>query len=278
GQKSGVVTVMKNLKGEVERLTDGKVKLEYVTPDQFKWKIKTSYQDLIFPFASQKSIGEIIAKANPQAIHVMTEGSLGRTVRKYLVKNKIPFNTAYHTMFPELVRDTMLKLGMPRFSAEFVRYLTNRSLRKFHSASVGILVYTRSMAKLLIDSGYDPAKIRLADLGVDSVRFNPGARDPELYKGLKGPITVFAGRVAPEKNIEDFLKMNIPGTKVVIGGGPMLDELKAKYPDAVFVGGRKPEEMPKYLASADYMVFPSLTDTLGLVQPEANAAGVPVVA
>jgi glycosyltransferase involved in cell wall biosynthesis len=113
---------------------------------------------------------------------------------------------------------------------------------------------------------------------VDPELFNPSKADPKIYEGLPRPISLFVGRVSVEKNIEDFLKMQIPGTKVVGGAGPELEMLKKKYPEVVFLGRKNYEDLPKYYASADLFVFPALSDTFGLVQLEANAAGLPVVA
>jgi glycosyltransferase involved in cell wall biosynthesis len=276
GQKSGVVTVMKVLKEQIEKLTHGKVSLHYVMPDQFRPQLAVDYQDLIFSYMSSKAFDGILKKVDPQAVHVMVEGALGTQARGLLRKRKIPFTTAYHTMFPEYVRDMVAKYAKPL--AEPIRKLVNANLRKFHGISEGVMVPTESMAKNLIEGGYEPERLRYWSHGVDADLFHPSKADPTVYAGLPRPISVFIGRVAVEKNLEDFLKMDIPGTKVVVGSGPELETFKTKYPKAVFLGRKNYEELPKYYASSDVFVFPSLTDTFGLVQLEANATGVPVAA
>ena len=275
-QKSGVVTVMKVLKEQVEKLTEGKVSIHYTTPDQFHPQIKVKYQDLIFSYMSTKKFDQIVKTQDPQAVHVMVEGTLGTQARRYLLNHDIPFTTAYHTVFPEYVHDMVQQYFPPL--AKSAEKLTNASLRKFHSASDGVLVPTKTMSDQLVAGGYDPKSLRAWSHGVDTDLFTPAKVDPNLYANLPRPISLFIGRVAVEKNIEDFLKMKIPGTKVVVGSGPELEALRTKYPDAVFVGRKNYEELPAYYASADAFVFPSLTDTFGLVQLEANASGIPVVA
>lgn len=275
-QKSGVVTVMTVLNDEVKKLTNGKVSIRYVMPDEFKLKVGIKYQDLIFAYMGDRNFKKILTDTNPQAIHVMVEGNLGGQARNTLVKNKIPFTTAYHTMFPEYIRDLVSKYAT--FLGEPFRKIMNAKLRKFHSVSEGVLVPTETMANNLIDGGYNPERIRYWSHGVDIELFHPSKVDTELYADLQRPISLFAGRVAVEKNLEDFLKMDVPGTKVIIGSGPDLEAYKLKYPNAVFLGRKNYEDLPKYYASADVFVFPSLTDTFGLVQLEANAAGVPVAA
>jgi glycosyltransferase involved in cell wall biosynthesis len=276
GQKSGVITVMNVLKEQVEKLTDGRTTIQYVMPDQFKPRISIKYQDLIFAYMGSRKFKAILSESNPQAIHVMVEGNLGNQARDVLVKEGIPFTTAYHTMFPEYVRDLVSKYA--RFLGEPMRKIVNANLRKFHGVSEGILVPTETMAKNLIEGGYDPERIRYWSHGVDAELFHPSKADPNLYADLPRPISLFAGRVAVEKNLEDFLKMDIPGSKVIIGSGPDLERYKALYPNAIFLGRKNYEDLPKYYASADVFVFPSLTDTFGLVQLEANASGIPVAA
>lgn len=284
GQKSGVVTVMNVLEDQVGKLTDHKVKLVFITPDQFDPHVQIKYQDLMFSRMSRAQYAEIINKYNPQAVHVMVEGTLGKQARANLIKDGIPFTTAYHTAFPEYLRDMVAKYS--KWLAEPARKFANADLRDFHSKSEGVMVPTKSMADGLIEGGYDKERLRAWSHGVEIDKFDPKFRDPGLYekeagRPLEGPISIFVGRVAVEKNIEDFLKMDIPGTKVVIGGGPEEAPLREKYknnPKIVFLGRKNYADLPKYYASADAFVFPSTTDTFGLVQLEANASGVPVVA
>ena len=252
----------------MEKLTDGKVTIKYVMPDQFHPQLKLKYQNLMLSRMSDRDFEKIIKDTNPQAVHVMVEGSLGKRARSYLIKHGIPFTTAYHSMFPEFVRDTLpdapkllmveaahqmgkvakaaatpfgdgavAKAGALADKAEAVadragdavgkvtapvikplqepvRLAVNKSLRDFHSASEGVMVPTRSMAENLVDNGYNPDQLRYWSHGVDTELFNPSKADPKVYQGLQRPISLFVGRVAAEKNLEDFLKMDIPGTKV----------------------------------------------------------------
>ncbi len=276
GQKSGVVTVMQVLKEQVEKLTGGKVTIKYIMPDQFKPAMNVPYQDLIVSYMSANEFKKILADTNPQAVHVMVEGTTGRQAQSVLNKLKIPYTTAYHTMFPEYARD-FVKKYFP-LGAEITRRIVNADLRNFHRTSSGILVPTDTMARALIEGGYNPDGIRYWSHGVDEELFHPSKKDASVFAGLEPPISMYIGRVAVEKNITDFLKMDIPGTKVIIGDGPELEALRKAYPKAVFMGRKNYKDLPVYYASADMFVFPSLTDTFGLVQLEAAASGTPVVA
>jgi glycosyltransferase involved in cell wall biosynthesis len=384
GQKSGVVTMMKVMKDEVERLTDGKVTIKYITPDQFFFRLKVNYADLMFAWMRKKRFDQILKEVNPQAIHVMVEGSLGKQARKYLIQRGIPFTTAYHTMFPEYVRDMVAKglknispgkmlLGGPlnlraipkpsqigllskipgyrpltesfegyigsqwmkyapytdqylsapleKFiqsyndlnakmvpkvdaavkklipqsatdawnkmadaAAEKVRQIVNADLRDFHGASEGIMVPTQSMVDRLNDGGYDGDRIRYWSHGTDTNLFKTAPKDPSVFAGLKGPIAFYAGRIAVEKGLTTALdalageKSDFHGTFVLVGDGPEFAALKKKYPKAVFLGRKNYEDLPKFYQNADVFVFPSRTDTFGLVQLEANACGTPTAA
>lgn len=270
-QTSGVVIMMKVLK-EIESRFGLKVRL--VVPEDFKHVIKTKYQDLVFALASEKEINTILQNENPFAVHVMVEGSLGRKVRGVLMKKNIPFTSAYHTDFPKIVSSTV-NIPLVR---DALRKLTYRILKGFHKPSQGIMVPTKTMKEELEKNGFDDLELRNWSHGVDIVKFDPKFRNEALYKDLPRPISLFVGRVAPEKNLEAFLAMKTPGTKVIIGDGPSRADLQAKYPDVVFLGRMPHEQLPSYFASADLFVFTSLSDTFGLVLLEAAASGTPVLA
>ncbi|MEN0060090.1 MAG: glycosyltransferase family 1 protein [Bdellovibrio sp.] len=270
-QASGVVTMMKVLQ-EIESRFGIKVRI--VVPEDFKRVLKTSYQNLVFAFPREQEVLNILEQENPFAVHIMVEGTLGRKVKSVLSKKGLPYTTAYHTDFPKYLASMV---PIPVFKDVLSR-VAYRVLRQFHRSSQGIMVPTDTMMKGLEENGFADLETRKWSHGVDLVKFSPDLRDEHIYAGLQRPISLFVGRVAPEKNIETFLRMKNPGTKVVVGDGPQLESFRKKYPDVVFLGRRPHAEVPKYFASADVFVFPSLTDTFGLVLLEAAASGTPVLA
>jgi glycosyltransferase involved in cell wall biosynthesis len=270
-QASGVVTVMKIFQ-EIESRFGIKIKL--VVPGDFKRVLKIDYQDTILGFPSTKEVTDIIKEQNPFAVHIMVEGTVGKKVRKVLLKNKIPFTSAYHTDFPKYVSST---INVPILK-DILKRLTYRLLKGFHKPSEGVMVPTQTMKEELIKNGFDDIELRNWSHGVDIVKFDPSYRSEDTYAGLKRPISLYVGRIAPEKNLDAFLAMKTPGTKVVIGDGPSRAELALKYPDAVFLGRKPHEQLPEFFASSDVFVFTSLTDTFGLVLLEAAASGTPVLA
>lgn len=204
-----------------------------------------------------------IEASGADAIHIATEGPLGILARRWCRKNGFPFSTAYHTQFPEYLR---ARLPVPlRWSYRFLRW--------FHGAAQYCLVGTPHLKTLLENRGFTNAVIW--QKGVDTELFHPSRRGPLPYPS---PVFLYVGRVAVEKNIEAFLKLDLPGTKLVVGGGPSLDKLKVDYPGVVFLGPKQGEELATLFASADVFVFPSKTDTFGLVLLEALASGTPVAA
>ena len=185
------------------------------------------------------------------------------TARRYCVRNKLPFTTAYHTRFPEYVEP---RLGVP------VSW-TYRVMRHFHGKSAGVMVATKSIRADLEARGFD--NIKDWSRGVDTELFRPQSKDAI---DAPRPVFMFVGRVAVEKNLPAFLQLDLPGSKVVVGDGPDMAMLKKRYPDTIFVGAKKDEELARHYASADVFVFPSRTDTFGLVMLEALASGAPVAA
>lgn len=205
----------------------------------------------------------LIDQFGPHAIHITTEGPLGLAARRYCLKNRLPFTTAYHTRFPEYV--------YARF--RFPIWLTYRMLRWFHGPSAGIMVATPSIELVLREHGF--RHIRRWSRGVDTALFYPRDKD---FLADRRPIALYVGRVAIEKNIEAFLKLDIAGTKYVVGDGPQLAHLKRKYPAVRFTGAKTGEDLASYYAAADVFVFPSRTDTFGLTLLESLASGMPVAA
>jgi glycosyltransferase involved in cell wall biosynthesis len=198
----------------------------------------------------------------PDFIHIATEGPIGLMTRRYCRKRRWPFTTSYHTRFPEYVS---ARLPVPESWCYGLQ-------RRFHGGSAGTFVATPSLAADLEARGFQ--RLMLWSRGVDTELFRP--RNVRAFGD--GPVFLYVGRIAIEKNIKAFLDLDLPGRKVLVGSGPQSEELKRLYPDALFAGHREGEALAEAYASADVFVFPSLTDTFGLVLLEALASGVPVAA
>ncbi|MEZ6011101.1 MAG: glycosyltransferase family 1 protein [Hyphomonas sp.] len=230
-----------------------------------------TYPEIKLALFARAEIEERFNEFEPDAVHIATEGTLGMAGRSMCLTIKHPFSTAYHTRFPEYVS---ARLPIPlSWGYSFVRW--------FHKYSGKVMVATPS----LLDELKDHRFINLVawSRGVDTDLFHPSRRIEEgqpgdPFAGLKRPIFLNVGRVAVEKNIEAFAELDLPGTKVIVGDGPQLEELKRNYPDVKFLGAKFNEELAAVYASADVFVFPSLTDTFGLVVLEAMASGTPVAA
>ena len=199
----------------------------------------------------------------PAAIHIATEGPLGIAARRYCMRNKLSFTTSYHTQFPQYVRK---RLPVP----ESVSYAY---LRHHHAAASRTMVASEHQRRTLLDHGF--RSVVVWSRGVDTYVFRPGGR---VDLRAPRPIFLYAGRIAIEKNLDAFLAIDLPGSKIVVGDGPDLHKLKRRYSDVEFVGYRFGKELAAYLACADAFVFPSRTDTFGLVMLEAMACGTPVAA
>lgn len=212
----------------------------------------------LFPY---RKLSRLLREFNPDAIHIAVEGPLGLAARKYCIRNGLRFTTAYHTRFPEYVE---VRTKIPT-------KWTYRFFRWFHSKSSGVMVAAESLREELAQEGFP--NLVIWGRGVDTDLFNPNKK---IDLPEERPIFMYMGRLAAEKNIDAFLDLELPGTKYVVGDGPERKRLERKYPQAVFVGYKFGEELAQYLAAADVFVFPSLTDTLGLVMLEANACGTPI--
>lgn len=240
--------------------------VEVISPEGFHSVPCPTYPDIRLAMPLPGAIGRRLTAMAPDAIHVATEGPLGLAARRFCTVRGIPFTTAYHTQFPEYVaRRTGLS------PAPFWRYI-----RWFHAPSRQILVATESIREELRAHGL--RRLHPWSRGVDLACFNPDAPAPPEFADLPRPIQLYAGRIAVEKNLEAFLAGNYPGSKVVVGDGPALDELRAKFPDAHFLGRRGGRALAGCYAHANVFVFPSRTDTFGLVMIEALACGTPVAA
>ncbi len=237
-----------------------------VSPDRFRNFPCPTYPDIRLALAGKKTVGRLLAEFAPDAIHIATEGPLGIAARAWCVAGDLSFTTAFHTQFPDYVA---ARTGVdPSWMWRYIRW--------FHGASHAVLASTPTVEATLVDRGID--RVRAWGRGVDFATFgSDGARDPAMT-GLAGPVLLYVGRVAVEKNLPAFLACNHPGTKVVVGDGPARAKLEREFPGTLFLGSRTGAELAAAYRSADVLVFPSRTDTFGLVMVEALACGTPVAA
>ena len=260
-QINGVVTTIQNTCTTLER-SGHQVKL--ITPDQFKTIPCPSYPSIRLSLACYEKLSRQLDAFNPQRIHIATEGPLGLAARQYCLKHNLAFTTSFHTLFAEYVN---LRFKIPvSWGYGFLRW--------FHAPAKKVMVSTPSVEADLQAKGFKNTLVRWSR-GVNPDFYYP--RD-KAFLSLPRPISMFVGRVAIEKNLDAFLSLDIPGTKVVVGDGPQLKELKAKFPETVFAGFLTGEPLAQHLAAADVFVFPSLTDTFGIVLLDALASGIPVAA
>ena len=252
--------VVRSIQYTVEHLINKGYNVTIVHPELFKTFSCPGYNEIklsIFP-----DVSNYLDEAN--FIHIATEGPLGFSARGYCIRKRYKFNTAYHTRFPEYIKEYY----------KIPTWLTYPLFRWFHKKADNVSVSTESLKSELTQKGFK--NVSIWKKGVDTNKFQPVYN--RNYYEYKRPIYLNVGRVSTEKNIEVFLQTNLPGTKVIIGDGPALKDLKSKYPDVVFTGPKSGDDLVKAYSSADIFVFPSLTDTLGLVNLEALACGLPVVA
>lgn len=262
-QVNGVVRTLSSVS---ETLRDLGHEVEIIAPDQFRSIPCPTYPEIRLALAGSRTVGKRIDSARPDAIHIATEGPLGWAARRWCLRHNRAFTTAYHTQFPEYVAR---RTGLPASMIWPV-------IRRFHRSSAAIMVATNTIRQQLRAQGLP--HLHHWSRGVDLSVFHPDHLPPELYFRLPRPIQLYVGRVAVEKNIEAFLANEHPGSKVVVGDGPALASLQARYPDAHFLGSRTGDALAACYAGADVFVFPSRTDTFGLVMIEALASGTPVAA
>ncbi len=225
-----------------------------------------TYPEIRLALIRQSEVAAQIESFAPECIHIATEGTLGWAVRRYCLNRGLAFTTSFHSRFPEMLEK---RLPLPGIGS-----LAHAWLRRFHAPARATLVPTPIVARRLSRLGF--TGLAIWTRGVDMQMFRRSGES--ILSGLPRPIMLCAGRVAVEKNIGAFLKLEMPGTKVVVGDGPQLEYLRARYPEVVFIGYRQGAHLAATLASADVFVFPSRTDTFGLVMLEALACGVPVAA
>jgi len=230
-----------------------------------------TYPEIKLDFFSHNRIRHIYRALKPDYVHIATEGPLGWAARWVCLAEGKPFSTAFHTQFPEYVAKRF-----PPLLRQAMKSLTWAWARQFHAPSGAIMVPTPSIAKQLRRKKFH--HIQLWSRGVDTNIFKPYGKNLSAYENFVRPISLYVGRVAVEKNLPDFLGLSIPGTKVVIGDGPDMAALREKFPQVHFLGKKTGEDLAHHYAAADLFVFPSHTDTFGLVILEALACGLPVAA
>jgi glycosyltransferase involved in cell wall biosynthesis len=259
-QVNGVTTTLTRCRDELE--TRGH-RVDVISPDLFRNVPCPRYPSIRLALWPPRRVARLLDGHRPQAIHIATEGPLGLAARLYCGRRRLPFTTAYHTRFPEYLR---VYAGVP----EGLGY---RALRWFHGPAHRTLVPTPTLKAELEAHGFGHLVGWVR--GVDTELFRP--RPGDVYP-LPRPIFLYAGRVAAEKNIEAFLALDLPGSKVVVGDGPARARLAAAHPEVHWAGMRHGEDLARHYAGADVFVFPSRTDTFGVVMLEAFASGLPVAA
>ena len=263
-QVNGVVRTLGHVAREARLLG---AELEFLSPDQFWTLPMPSYPEIRLALIAPGDIERRMKLSQPDVIHVATEGPIGHAMRRACLRRGLPFTTSFHTRFPDYLAERLPVPG--RWTSE----LTWGWLRRFHAPGAAVLAATPTLACELTTRGFN--NVKLWPRGVDAELFRPRA---DSNVNLPRPIFLTVGRLAIEKNVEAFLKLKLPGTKLVVGDGPARGSLARKFPDAVFVGAHHGEALAEIYAAADVFVFPSRTDTFGLVLLEALASGVPVAA
>ena len=259
-QVNGVVRTLQTVGHELAGLGH---EVRYVTPQDFVTLPCPTYPEIRLSVLPMRRLRRMILDFQPSAIHIATEGPLGLAARRFCLRRGLPFTTSFHTRFPEYIR---ARFPIPES-------LSYAFVRRFHNAGQRTMVATEGLRDELAARGF--TRLGLWGRGVDVELFRP--QDKRQHDAPR-PYFLYVGRIAVEKGLPDFLKLDLPGTKFVVGDGPALASLRQQYPDTRFVGAHQGEALARWYADADVFVFPSRTDTFGLVVLEALACGVPVVA
>jgi glycosyltransferase involved in cell wall biosynthesis len=262
-QVNGVVRTLAATVAELDRRG---YEVELVTPERFFTVPMPGYSAIRLALAPRFAVRRMLDAFVPDIVHISTEGPIGWAARGWCLSRGVPYTSAFHTRFPDYAA---VRTGI---SAEHFWPI----MKRFHAQSRAVLVATPSLEQELKSRGF--GQTRPWSRGIDQWVFRPGGEEHPVMAALPRPILLNVGRVAAEKNIEAFLSAEAPGTKVIVGDGPALAELQARFPDAVFLGALSGEELAAAYRSADCFVFPSRTDTFGLVVIEALSCGLPVAA
>ena len=259
-QINGVVTTLDHTEHELNAAGH---EVTLLTPQGLATLPCPSYPEIRLALFPGRRVQTALDQIAPDAVHIATEGPLGLAARRWCIRRRFPFTSSFHTQFPEYLN---LRTGLPlRIGYALSRW--------FHGRAEATLVPTESVRQHLQQRGF--RNLRLWSRGVNTQLFRPRPKD---FLDRPRPIFMYVGRVAVEKNVETFLRLKLPGTRYVVGGGPDLEMLRRRYPLALFTGFKTGEDLARHLAAADVFVFPSRTDTFGLVLIEALACGVPVAA
>ena len=262
-QVNGVVRTWQHVIAESE--DQGHV-FKVIHPGMFRTFPAPRYPEIRLAWRPGPGVARHLADFDPDAIHVVSEGPIGRAGRRWCRKRRRPFTSSYHTQFPQYLKQYF---GLPKT-------LTYRFVRWFHGAAAATLVPTQAVNDELTQHGLN--QVVTWSRGVDTKLFHPDRPAPAALADLPRPLMVYAGRVAVEKNLDAFLSLDLPGTKLIIGDGPARADLQRRYPETVFAGYQFGEDLAAHYAAGDVFVFPSHTDTYGVVMLEANACGLPVAA
>jgi len=258
--------VVRSLSTTVDGLRSLGHEVDVIEPSRF-WTLPCpTYPEIRLSLACGRKIRNMLDRARPDSIHIATEGPIGWAARKWCIRNGRHYTTAFHTRFPDYVS---IRTGIP------VEWIW-RVMRRFHGRADRTFAATNSLAEELNSRGLE--RTHIWPRGVNLEQFNPDVPAHAAMAELPRPIMLNVGRVAPEKNIEAFLGLDVAGSKVVVGGGPSLEKMRPAYPDVLFLGPKHGAELASVYTAADVFVFPSRTDTFGLVNLEALACGLPVAA
>jgi 1,2-diacylglycerol 3-alpha-glucosyltransferase/glucuronosyltransferase len=263
-QVNGVVRTLSHMAREARALGS---EIEFLAPNEFRTLPMPSYPEIRLALPPPGAVARKLDTFKPDAIHIATEGPLGHAMRRLCIKRGLPFTTSFHTRFPDYLAE---RLPLPE---RWTRALAWAWLRRFHGPGAAVMAATPTLAQELVDRGFKNVKIW--PRGVDAQLFHPRQ---QTVSDLPRPIFLTVGRLAVEKNVEAFLALDLPGSKLVVGDGPARAGLARQFPKAVFLGARQGEALAEIYSNADVFVFPSHTDTFGLVLLEALASGVPVAA
>jgi glycosyltransferase involved in cell wall biosynthesis len=265
-QVNGVVRTLEMTSRELAALGH---QVRFATPNRHMTFGLPTYPEIRLALYPRAALAREIEGFAPNAIHIATEGTMGFFARRICLERGLPFTTSFHTRYPDYIH---ARFPLIPESAVFA------ALKSFHAPAVATMVATASLQRELESHGF--LNTRLWSRGVDIERFrpDPAAGVAEFGPRLERPIFLNVGRLAVEKNLEAFLALDLPGSKVVIGEGPQRAELEARFPNTHFLGARTGSELARLYAAADVFVFPSRTDTYGLVMLEALASGLPVAA
>lgn len=259
-QINGVVRTLSTTR---QKLIELGHEVDVIAPHRFRNVPCPTYPEIRLALCTPGRVGRLIEQLQPDAAHIATEGPLGWAARSWLRRRGLPFTSSFHTMFPSYLK---LRFGLPE-------KLSFSGMRRFHGGATATMYSTPTLRATLEAQGFGNL-VRWVR-GVDTETFTAGEAEPLPFEP---PVQLYVGRIAVEKSIEDFLALDTPGTKVVVGDGPLRGELEKRYPQVRFLGTKRGEDLVRHYRAADVFVFPSRTETLGLVMLEALACGVPVAA